>query len=53
MFAKIIIGYFALAGFVNIMVRIMIRAFPKSKATKFIVRNLVAKYDIETFERIE
>ena len=53
MIAKIIIGFFALTGFIDTIVSIITLMFPKSKAAKFIFRNFGIKYNTQTYERID
>jgi len=52
MIAKIIIGYFAIIGVVDTLVYILVKAFPKSRATKFVCKKCGIKYNTETYEVI-
>lgn len=53
MLMKIIIGFFALTGFVDMCISVIIRLFPESKAAKFIFKNFSMKIDLNTYKRIE
>lgn len=53
MLMKIIIGFFALTGFVDTCVSVFIMLFPESKATKFIMKNCSMKVDLNTYKRIK
>lgn len=53
MIAKIIIGYFAIIGVVDTLVSILVLAFPKSRATKFVCKNFGVKYNTKTYEVID
>lgn len=52
MIAKIIIGFFAITGAVDILTSIITLAFPKSRITKFIFKYCGVKYD-KNYERID
>lgn len=53
MITKIIIGFFAVTGAVDMLNSIITRAFPKSRATKFIFKYCSVKIDPRTYERID
>jgi hypothetical protein len=53
MIAKIIIGFLAIFGAVDVLTTIITRAFPKSRATKFIFKYCSVKFDPRTYERID
>lgn len=53
MIAKIIIGFFAIIGAVDTLVCILVKAFPKSRATKFVCKNFGVKYNTKTYEVID
>lgn len=54
MIAKIIIiGYFAITGVMSTLTSIIVLAFPKSRATKFIYKYFGVKYNTQTYERID
>lgn len=53
MIAKIIIGFFALTGFVEMLTNVIVIAFPKSRVTKFLFKYCSVKFDTRTYERID
>lgn len=53
MIAKIIIGFFAIAGAVDMLASIIAITFPKSRVTKFIFKHCGVKFDTRTYERID
>lgn len=53
MIAKIIIGFFAIIGVVDMLTSIITIAFPKSRATKFLFKNCSVKFDPRTYERTD
>ena len=52
MITKIIVGFFALRGFISAIGSTILLVFPKSKAAKFIIDYLVMEYDADTYERV-
>nr|DAG51015.1 MAG TPA: hypothetical protein [Caudoviricetes sp.] len=53
MITRIIIGFFVIVGAVDTLTSIITRAFPKSRATKFLFKYCSVKFDPRTYERID
>lgn len=53
MIAKIIIGFFAFIGAMDVVTGIILRTFPKSEVAKYIIKNLSVKYNTKTYEVVD